>query len=78
MVYVRGGAVVQEPGVIQNVLSWPMQLYHFILFFFMTLIDPAAEKKHRAASGGSVGRAPRPMGGVRRSGPGGDCPPMGG
>lgn len=38
MVYLRGGAVVQEPGVIQNVLSWPVRLYHFILFFFMTLI----------------------------------------
>ena len=42
MVYLRSGTVVQQPTFFEEVLALPIRLYHFIVFFFMTLIDVRA------------------------------------
>lgn len=39
MVYLRGGAVVTQESTLDRVLSFPMRVYEFLMFFFMTLID---------------------------------------
>ena len=78
MPYVRAGTISEEPGTLQRVLDLPSRIYQFIVFFFMTLIDPAAAKKasQMARSSGSTARTPAGMRNVR--GGGGNMPPMGG
>ena len=39
MVMIRGGSVVQQPSFTDELLSLPVRIYNFIVFFFMTLID---------------------------------------
>jgi ACR3 family arsenite efflux pump ArsB len=42
MVYLRGGTVVEQPSFVDSVLALPIRLYHFFMFFIMTLIDVTA------------------------------------
>mmetsp|Transcript_40934 Transcript_40934/g.101763 ORF Transcript_40934/g.101763 Transcript_40934/m.101763 type:complete len:100 (+) Transcript_40934:66-365(+) len=84
MVYLRAGSVVQQPSYLDELLSLPMRIYQFLLFFFTTLIDPhALTKGGKTASGkrwGSV-HGTRPSGGGGGggggSGGGGNKRPMG-
>ena len=39
MVYLRGGAVVHQLSFVEEILSLPVRIYQFIVFFFKTLID---------------------------------------
>ena len=42
MVYLRGGTVVHQPSFLEEVLSIPVRIIQFIMFFFNTLIDVSA------------------------------------
>merc|ERR1719183_597632 len=68
MVYLRSGTVVQQPSFLDEFLSIPSKIYNFIMFFVMTLIDPAAAKKGIKSSTGSKSR---PIGGSHGSRGGG-------
>lgn len=88
--YLRAGAVVHQPTLIEEVVALPMRIYHFIVFFIMTLINPKAAKQgpggkgaarggfgaNRLGSGGSSGGGGPSGGGGGPSGggPGGGGP----
>ena len=64
MVYLRGGTVVHQPSFLEEVLALPVRIYHMIVFFIMTLIDPKAAKKGPGGSGAAKGG----FGAARRAG----------
>ena len=51
MVYLRAGTVVQQPTFLEEVLALPIRIYHMLVFFLMTLIDPKAAKQGPGGSG---------------------------
>ena len=88
MVYLRGGTVQYQQTTVDKILSLPLRLYEFFMFFVMTLIDPTAARKASQARGARDARyggsssgvpARRPMGNVKgvQSGISG-CGPGGG
>ncbi|KAL1503390.1 hypothetical protein AB1Y20_011448 [Prymnesium parvum] len=50
MVYLRAGSVVQQPSYLDELLSLPMRIYQFLLFFFTTLIDVRNPSNHHYTS----------------------------
>jgi len=91
MVYLRAGTVVHAPSFFEEVLALPIRLYHMLVFFLMTLIDPKAAKQGPGGSGaarsgprgGSSGAGLGPGGSKRLGGMdtvkgAGNCPPTGG
>ena len=91
MVYLRAGTVVQQPTFLEEVLALPIRIYHMLVFFLMTLIDPKAAKQGPGGSGaarsgprgGSSGAGQGPGGSKRLGGMdtvkgAGNCPPTGG
>ena len=72
MPYVSAGTVTEQPGALTRLLDVPNRIWQFIMFFFMTLIDPVAAKKASGMAAASGNRPKKPLGGMKnlRGGPG--------